>query len=205
MLRPHEEPVVTDADIQQGIIRLYASYQQCAHRVAQADDRLEQFRAAIRQDALEMALTVQRVSQDLQHQGQGIEQIRHTLYDMVQDKVDHLENQFQKFTKLTHNIMATIDKNEHGRCSAIGQIICEQEDVRRLVEELAKRLDHTQEHVGETQDEPSVVVQLELSDLKAKVLRLAEQFTEHDAKLNFFSVMSEKVDCMKQQIIRLRF
>ena len=71
-------------------------------RVAQVDDRLEQFRAAIRQDALEMALTVQRVSQELQHQGQGIEQISHTLYDMVQAKVDHLEDRFQKFTEFTH-------------------------------------------------------------------------------------------------------
>ena len=62
----------------------------------------------------------------------------------------------------------------------------------------------TQENVGETQDEPSVAVQLELSDLKAKVLRLTEQITEHDAKVNFFSVMSEKVDFMEQQIHRWR-
>ena len=49
-----------------------------------------------------------------------------------------------------------------------------------------------------------MAIQLELSDLKAKVLRLTEQITEHDAKVNFFSVMSEKVDFMEQQIIRWR-
>ena len=80
----------------------------------------------------------------------------------------------------------------------------EQEDVRRLVEELARRLDHTQENIGETQGEPSVASQLKKSDLKAKILRLTEQFTEHDAKVNFFSVMSEKVDFMEQQIHRWR-
>ena len=73
VLRPHDEGDVSDAAIQQGIQRLYTSCRQCVARVAQVDDRLEQSRAAVRQAALEMALTVQRVSQDLQHQGQGIE------------------------------------------------------------------------------------------------------------------------------------
>ena len=86
----------------------------------------------------------------------------------------------------------------------LGKIIHEQEDVRRLVEELARRMDHNQESAGETQEGPSVAVQLEVNDLKAKVLRLTEQITEHDAKVNFFSVMSEKVDLMEQQIHRWR-
>ena len=83
---------MTDDAIQQGIQRLYASHNQCVTRVAQADDRFEQFRAAIRQDALELALKVQRISQDLQHQGQGLEQIRHTLFDLVQDEVGNLDS-----------------------------------------------------------------------------------------------------------------
>ena len=206
VLRPHDETATTDAATQQGMQRLYASYQQCVTRVAQVDDRLEQFRAAIRQGTLEMALTVQRVSQELQLQGQGMEQIRHTLYDMVQDKVDNLEDRFQKFTELTHALTATMDKNDHEKCSSIGKIIHEQEDVRRLVDELARRLDHTQEDTGEAQDEPGVAIQLEMSDLKAaKVLRLTEQFTEQYAKVNFFSVISEKVDFMEQQVIRWRY
>ena len=60
-----------DAVMQQAVQRLCASYQQCVTRVAQVDDRLEQFRQAICQDALEIALTVQRVRQDLQNQGQS--------------------------------------------------------------------------------------------------------------------------------------
>ena len=53
------------------------------------DDRLEQFRDAIRRDALELALTVQRTSQDLHQQVQSVEQLRRTLFDVVQVKVDH--------------------------------------------------------------------------------------------------------------------
>ena len=48
-------------------------------------------------------------------------------------------------------------------------------------------------------------MQLEVNDLKTKVLRLTEQITDHTAKVNFFSVMSEKVDLMEQQIHRWRY
>ena len=88
--------------------------------------------------------------------------------------------------------MGTIDKNEHEIFSTVGKIIDEQADIRRLVEELARRMDHAQEETGEAREEPGVAVQLEVNDLKAKVLRLTEQITEHTAKVNFFSVMSER-------------
>ena len=47
-------------------------------------------------------------------------------------------------------------------------------------------------------------MQLEISDLKTKVLRLTEQYTEHDGKVNFFSGISEQVACLEQQIHRWR-
>ena len=40
VLRPHDETNVSDAFVQQGMQRLYASYQQCVTRVAQVDERL---------------------------------------------------------------------------------------------------------------------------------------------------------------------
>ena len=79
---------MSDDSIQQGIQRLYVLQQKCVDRVGQVDNQLEQFRQAIRQDAFELALTVQRVRQDLHSQEQGVEQIRHTLYNIVQEKVD---------------------------------------------------------------------------------------------------------------------
>ena len=85
---------MTNDAIQQGIQRLFAAYNQCVTRAAQSDDRLEQFRSANRRDALELTLNVQRTSQDLQHQGQSVEQIKRTLYDEVRGKVTHLEKRF---------------------------------------------------------------------------------------------------------------
>ena len=61
-----ELTTLTPEMIQQGMQRLFDAYNQCVTRVAQTDDRLEQFRSTFRRDALETALNVQRNSQDLQ-------------------------------------------------------------------------------------------------------------------------------------------
>ena len=76
--------------IQQAMHRLFVAYNQCVTRVAQTDDRLEQF-----SDALDMALTVQRTGQDVQHQQQAIEQIRSTLFEDVQERVKSLEERLR--------------------------------------------------------------------------------------------------------------
>ena len=55
------------------------------------------------------------------------------------------------------------------------------------------------------QSELSAAVQLEISDLKAKVLRLTEQSTEQSGKLTFLASMAEQVDLMEQQIIKWRY
>ena len=46
-------------------------------------------------------------------------------------------------------------------------------------------------------------MQLELSDLKTKVLRLTA--TQHTAQLGSLSLMSEKVDLAEEQILRWRY
>ena len=57
--------------IQQAMQRLLAAYNQCTHRVAQTDDRMEQFRSNLRRDALGLTQNVQRIEQDLQYQYQA--------------------------------------------------------------------------------------------------------------------------------------
>ena len=184
---------------------LFAAYNQCVTRVAQTDEHLEQFRAAVRRDAPELALKAQRTSQDLQHQGQSVERINRTLFDVVQGKVDDLEEKFRMLSNHLDGTAKIIDRNEHAKCASITAMISEQEDIRRLVEELASRLDHPRERSSATQSELSTAMQLEISDLKAKVLRLAEQCTERDGKLSFFANMSEQVNLMEQQIIKWRY
>ena len=144
-------------------------------------------------------------SQDLQHQGQSVERIKRTLFDEVQEKVNHLEEKFRMVGDHMDGVAKTKDRNEHSKCASIAAMIREQADVRRLVEELEKRLDQPQEMSSTMQSEFSTAVQLEISDLKAKALRLTEQGTEQDGKLTLLASMSEQVELMEQQIIKWRY
>ena len=195
------ENTLPDDSVQQRMQRLVVSQQQCMNRVAQVDTRLEQFRQAIRQDAFEIALTVQRVIQDVHGQGRGMEQVTYTLFNIVQEKVETLEARFYKYDDFVLTVLDKTDRNAHEVCSSVAKIIDEQADIRKLVEELAKRIDDTQEQTRSegtsgtaTQNEAGVAKQLEVNDLKTKVLYLTEQVAEHTAKVNFFSVMSEQVN-----------
>ena len=96
---------MVDDPTQQKLQRLAVYQQRCVDRVAQEDARLEQCRHGIRQDALDIALTLQRVMQDVQCQGQGIEQIRHTLFDIAMEKVETLNSRFQKYDEFVQEVL----------------------------------------------------------------------------------------------------
>ena len=66
--------------MQQAMQRLFVAYNQCVNRVAQTDDRMEQFRTNLRRDALELALNVKCTEQDVQHLYQAIAHIKKTLF-----------------------------------------------------------------------------------------------------------------------------
>ena len=167
------------------------------------DDRLEQFRSALRQDALDIALCVQRHSQDVQHQGHSVEQIRRTLFDEVQVKVDTLDDRIRMIGDQLDGIAKTTDRNTDSQCASIGALIQEQKDIRQLVEGLAKLLDQRQETSGTMSSDASAAIQLEIIDLK--MLRLTEQNTQQEGRLTFLASMSEQVNLIENQIIKWRY
>ena len=220
MPRPPPPPAVRDATpvhdtersatfppemMQQAMHRLFVAYNQCVTRVANTDDRLEQFRSTIRRDALDIALTVQRAGQDTQHQQQAIEHIKSTLFEDVQERVKSLEERLRSVMDHEVHVNQTIDRNTHSQCASITALISEQGDVRKLVEELANRLDRSQVASSATQSEVSTNVLLGINDLKAKVLRLTEQSTKLDGDLSFLSRLSEQVGLLEDQIIKWRY
>ena len=103
------------------------------------------------------------------------------------------------------HVTKTIDKNTHSQCASISALISEQEDIGKLVEGLANRLDQTQETSNTAQSEISTNVLLEIGDLKTKVLRLTEQGTKHDGDLSFLTRLSEQVELIEGQIIKWRY
>ena len=82
--------------MQQAMQRLFTAYNQCVNRVAQTDDRMEQFRTNLRRDALELALNVKRTEQDVQHLYQSNAHIKRTLFDEVQERVKGLEERLRQ-------------------------------------------------------------------------------------------------------------
>ena len=57
----------------------------------------------------------------------------------------HLGERIRMIGDQMGGVAKTIDRDEHSKCASITAMIREQEDIRRLVEELAKRLDQPQE------------------------------------------------------------
>ena len=163
----HDAPPTQDMDrtttfppevMQQALQCLFVAYNQCVPRVAQTDDRMEQFRTNLRRDALDLALNVQRTGQDVQHQQQAIEHIRETLFEDVQERVKSLEERLRSVMDHEMHVNQTIDRNTHTQCASMSALIDEQGDIRKLVEELANRLDRSQEVSSTTQSELSTNV-----------------------------------------------
>ena len=115
-----------------------------------------------------MSLTMQRSGQDTQHQQHAIEQIKSALFEDVQDRVKSLEERLHSVMDHEMHVHQTIDRNTHSQCASIKALISEQEDVRKLVGELANRLDRTQEASSAAQREVSTNDLLEISDLRSK-------------------------------------
>ena len=194
MLRPpppsiYDVPPTQDIDrssefppevMQQAMQRLFVAYNQCVNRVAQTDDRMEQFRTNLRRDALELAVNAKRTEQDVQHLYQSNAHIKRTLFDEVQERAKGLEERLRQVMDHEMHVNQTIDRNIHSQRASISAIIDEQSDISKLVEDLASRLDRSQAVSSVTQSELSTNILLEINDLKSKVCRLTEQSTKLD-------------------------
>ena len=186
--------------VQQAMQRLFVAY----NRVTSTDDRLEQFKTAIRRDATELALTVQRTEHEVRQHRHDITQMHESMED-AQEKLKSLEERFRQVAEHEHHVNQTIDKNTHSQCASVCALIQEQGDIRKLVQELANRLDQSQGTSGATQSEVSTNVLLELGDLKSKVLHLIEQNTALDGDVSYLKKLSGQVEMIESQVIKWRF
>ena len=91
-----------------------------------------------------------------------MERIKRTLFDEVQGKVNHLDERVRMVGDQIDGVAKTIDRSEHSKCASITAMIREQEDIRQLVEGLAKRLDQLLGMSSTMQSEVSTAMQLEI-------------------------------------------
>ena len=198
MPRPPPPPPVQDT-VQQAMQRLFVAYNQCVTRVNHTDDRLEQFKTAVRRDATELALTVQRTDQNVRQHRRDIMQMTET-FEEVQGRIKGLEDKFRMATEHEHHVNQVIDRNTHSQTASICALVKEQEDIRKLVTELANRLDQSRDMPDAALSEVSTNLLLELGDLKTKVLRLTERNTTLEGDVSFLKGLSEHVDAVEDVV-----
>ena len=108
-----------------------------------------------------------------------------------------LDEHYQKIVQHEHHVSQTIDQNTHSQTASICAIIAEQEDLRKLVTELAHRLDQSQDSLSTPQGETCASALLELGDLRTKVIRLTEQSTTLEGEVSYLKNLSERVEVLE--------
>ena len=196
MPRPPPPPQVSempraDPD-QQASSRLFTAYNQCVSRTGQLENRFDQFRFEIRRDATEMALVLQGHEQRVSTHSRELRQL-HESHEEMQGRITGIDNLSKTIIDHDHHVTQEFDRATHSQKASICGLIKEQEDLRKMIEELAGRFDRSQDSLSTPQDEASTGVLLDLGDLKTKVARLIEQHTQMDGEVSFLKSLHESV------------
>ena len=120
----------------------------------------------------------------------------------AQAKITGLDAFSRKMLEHDHHVNQTIDRNTHSQTASIKGIIDEQEDLRRLVEGLASRMDQSQDSLSTPQGEANTGVLVDIGDLKNKVFRLTEQHTKLEGDVSFLRDLHERVEELGTQIVK---
>ena len=203
--RPPPPPQITDtsrAEIdQQALGQLFSAYNQCTSRTSHLEHRFEQFRHDIRRDATEMTLIIQGHEQSVNTHSRELRRLSESLEE-VQSRVIGLDTLTKTILAHDHQVAQTIDKNTHSQSASIGGLIEEQEDLRKMVEDLARRFGQSQDDLGTPQGEANTGVLLDVGDLKTKVARLIEQYVQMDGEVSFLKSLHESVEELGKQVVK---
>ena len=205
MPRPPPPPQASESSRvevdQQSMNRLFVAYNQCVSRTNHLENRFDQFRHAIQRDATDLAIVVHGHDQRVTGRCQELRQLSESVEE-AQARITGLDTLSKKMLEHAHHVNQTIDRNTHSQTASINGIIDEQQDLRRLVEELASRLDRSQDSPKTPQGEASTGVLLDVGDLKSKVLRLTEQHTKLEGDVSFLRDLHECVEELGTQIVK---
>ena len=148
-----------------------------------------------------MALVLQGHDQRVNAHSRELRQLTESLEE-AQSRITGLDTLTKTILAHDHQVTQTIDKNTHLQTASIVKIIEEQEDLRKMVEELASRFDRSQDSLSTPQGEASTGVLLDVGDLKTKVARLTEQHTQMDGDVSFLKSLHESVEELGKQVIK---
>ena len=194
------ESVRAETD-QQAMQRLFVAYNQCVGRTNHIENRLDQFRHAIQRDATDLALVVHGHDQKVDGHCLELRQLTESVKE-AQARITGIDSLAQKMLQREHHVNQTLDRNTHSQTASIVATIKEQEDLRKLVEELASQIDRSQDNLSTPQGETSTNTLLDIGDLKTKVSRLTEQHTTLEGDVSFLTDLHERVEELGTQIVK---
>ena len=204
MPRPPPPPQTSETtrveNDQQAMNRLFTAYNQCVSRTGHLENSFDQFRFDIRRDATDLALVVQGHDQRINGHCRELRQLTESLEE-AQARIAGLDTLSKTILAHDHHVNQTIDRNTHSQTASIVGIIEEQEDLRKMVEELASRLDRSQDSLSTPQGEASTGVLLDIGDLKTKVARLTEQHTRMDGDVSL-KTLHDSVEELGNQVVK---
>ena len=186
---------------QQAMHRLFVAYNQCVSRINHVENRFDQFRHATQRDATELALVVHGHDRRVNGYSQELRQLTESVEE-TQARITGLDALTQKMVQQEHHVSQAIERNTHSQTASICAIIKEQEDLRKLVEGLASRIDQPQDNLSTPQGETSTSILLELGDLKTKVTRLTEQHTTLEGDVSSLKELHAIVEELGTQIVK---
>ena len=134
-------PAVNEDPTQHRLQHVAATQQQCANQMTSLEARVEQLKFEFRKAMVDSTLALQTVVAEVRGQGQGMERIHHTLYNVAMEKLDERNARFQRHDDVMQQVLTKTDKQRHDVCTSLGRFIEEQGDSRTFVEELARRID----------------------------------------------------------------
>ena len=116
-------------------------------RTGHLENRFDQFRHAIQRDATDLALVVHGHDQRINGHSRELQQLSESLEE-AQARIAGLDTLSKTILEHDHHVNQTIDRNTHSQAASIEGIIDEQQDLRKMVEELASRLDRSQDSLS---------------------------------------------------------
>ena len=197
-----EATVTPTVDVgQQAVHRLHAAYNQCVNRTGQLEHRFDQFRFAIHRDAGDLAILVQGHDQNISAHCRDLRRLSESLQE-VQARLTGIDTFVKTIGEHNHQVYQTMDQNNQSQTASTVGIIKEQQDLRKMVEELARRFDQSQDSPSTPKGDTSTGVLLDIGDLKTKVARLTEDYVQMDGDVSFLKSLHESIEALGAQIVK---